>query len=244
MADFINTIEILGDDNVVDSIINRTITEFKDNNVKILGNNAFNGCAALEIVDLPEFESNNVQVERIFANCSSLKTVNLPKLKYVYTAAFEGCTSLTSIYLPEADTRYGGGRDDSMSAFSGCKALYKAVLPKVSLISNYFFYGCTSLAIVDLTSCNHIGGYWAWMGVAALKALVLRNTEIVATLSESHTFKDGHIGKGTGYIYVPKALIDAYKVATNWSTYAAQFRALEDYTVDGTITGDLDETKI
>ena len=100
MADFINTLEILGDDNVVDSIINRTITEFKDNNVKILGNNAFNGCAALEIVDLPEFESNNVQVERIFANCSSLKTVNLPKLKYVYTAAFEGCTSLTAIELP------------------------------------------------------------------------------------------------------------------------------------------------
>ena len=34
------------------------------------------------------------------------------------------------------------------------------------------------------------------------------------------------------------------QAATNWSTYAAQFRALEDYTVDGTTTGELDETKI
>lgn len=40
------------------------------------------------------------------------------------------------------------------------------------------------------------------------------------------------------------ALVDSYKAATNWSTYATQFRALEDYTVDGTITGELDSTKI
>jgi hypothetical protein len=31
---------------------------------------------------------------------------------------------------------------------------------------------------------------------------------------------------------------------TNWTTFSAQFRALEDYTVDGTTTGELDESKI
>ena len=55
---------------------------------------------------------------------------------------------------------------------------------------------------------------------------------------------DGPIMKGEGYIYVPRALVDSYKVATNWSSWATQFRALEDYTVDGTTTGELDETKI
>jgi hypothetical protein len=39
-------------------------------------------------------------------------------------------------------------------------------------------------------------------------------------------------------------LVDEYKAATNWSTYAGRIRALEDYTVDGTITGELDESKI
>lgn len=34
---------------------------------------------------------------------------------------------------------------------------------------------------------------------------------------------------GTGYIYVPAALVDSYKAATNWSTYADQIRAIEDY---------------
>lgn len=49
---------------------------------------------------------------------------------------------------------------------------------------------------------------------------------------------------GTGYIYVPAASVDVYKNVGGWKAYAAQFRALEDYTVDGTITGELDESKI
>ena len=52
------------------------------------------------------------------------------------------------------------------------------------------------------------------------------------------------IANGKGYIYVPRAMVDTLKSATNWSTYATQIRALEDYTVDGTITGELDESKI
>ena len=29
--------------------------------------------------------------------------------------------------------------------------------------------------------------------------------------------------------YVPTSLVDTYKSATNWSTYAEQIRAIEDY---------------
>lgn len=32
-----------------------------------------------------------------------------------------------------------------------------------------------------------------------------------------------------GYIYVPRDLIETYKVSTNWVTYANQLRAIEDY---------------
>ena len=46
------------------------------------------------------------------------------------------------------------------------------------------------------------------------------------------------------YIYVPSALIDSYKAATNWTTFSTQFRALENYTLDGTINGLLDPSKI
>ena len=37
------------------------------------------------------------------------------------------------------------------------------------------------------------------------------------------------LNAGTGYIYVPAAMVDAYKAATNWAKYADQIRAIEDY---------------
>jgi hypothetical protein len=86
-------------------------------------------------------------------------------------------------------------------------------------------------------------GNYAFGGCQALTTLVLRNTAKVATLSNSNALKNTPIASGTGYIYAPHALVDSYKAATNWSTYAAQFRALEDYTVDGTVTGELDTTR-
>jgi hypothetical protein len=51
-------------------------------------------------------------------------------------------------------------------------------------------------------------------------------------------------GSKDGYIYVPSSLVDSYTANSKWSTYATQFRALESYTVDGTITGALDKSKI
>jgi hypothetical protein len=49
-------------------------------------------------------------------------------------------------------------------------------------------------------------------------------------------------GLQDGYIYVPRAMIETLSSATNWS--ALQFRAIEDYTVDGTTTGELDLAKM
>lgn len=83
----------------------------------------------------------------------------------------------------------------------------------------------------------------AFDSCAKLIALTLRGSVLVNLLN-NNTFKGTPIATGTGYIYVPSALLEDYKVATNWSTYANQFRALENYTVDGTITGALDESKI
>ena len=87
-----------------------------------------------------------------------------------------------------------------------------------------------------------------------LTAVILRS-EIVCNLVNTAAFLDCYHLLGTvnktynpdglkdGYIYVPASLVDSYKTATNWTTFADQFRALEDYTVDGTITGELDPAK-
>ena len=90
---------------------------------------------------------------------------------------------------------------------------------------------------------SEILGTYGFANMNGLKALLLRN-ESLCSLSNTNAFSNSTVKTGTGYIYVPATLVDSYKAATNWSTYASQFRALEDYTVDGTITGELDESKI
>lgn len=76
-----------------------------------------------------------------------------------------------------------------------------------------------------------------------LKALILAGDEAVCTLSNTNAFdycpikgymasnmgSDNRYKRDDGYIYVPRDLIEDYKVAPNWSAFAHKFRAIEDY---------------
>lgn len=154
--------------------------------------------------------------------------------KSVRQYGFYYATKLTKIDLPSA-TSVGN------YAFQRCTALIAINLPRINALSVYMLGNCLNLQIVDFPSVTQINGY-ALDGCAKLKHLILRSAKQVNLYSTS-AFNSTPIKTGTGYIYVPSALVDSYKSATNWSTYATQFRALEDYTIDGTITGELDPTK-
>ena len=84
-----------------------------------------------------------------------------------------------------------------------------------------------------------------------LTTLILRKSDSICVNSNSSNFNNTKYavsGAGGAYVYVPRALIPTYQAATNWATlYAAHpdmFRPLEDYTVDGTTTGEFDESMI
>lgn len=114
---------------------------------------------------------------------------------------------------------------------------------------------CANLEIIDFgKNCTKVSGF---ENLYSLIAIILRNESTITSLGTSYaiavslyhyygttnaTYNPN--GDKDGYIYVPKALIEDYKVATNWSAFASQFRALEDYTVDGTTTGKLDKDKM
>ena len=95
------------------------------------------------------------------------------------------------------------------------------------------------------TSLTHLG-FCEWLDCTSLTTLVIRASNMVAAGNDalSAMLKNTPIANGKGYIYVPASLVEAYKSAENWSSVAASFRALEDYTVDGTVTGELAESKI
>ena len=129
MSDFINTADVIGDDEMCDQIIMRTVMEYKENRISKIGASSLRGCTILTTVDTP----NLLSIEQ--------------------------------------------------GALAACPAL---------------------------------------------EALILRGN-IVVKLTATDALTGSGIANGTGYIYVPSALVDSYKTASNWSTYAAQIRAIEDY---------------
>ena len=67
--------------------------------------NMFEGCTALETLDLSSWDIYNIQnCEKMFSNCSSLTDINFGRGKWrpvsgnaVYPSTFEGCTSLVTL---------------------------------------------------------------------------------------------------------------------------------------------------
>ena len=91
------------------------------------------------------------------------------------------------------------------------------------------FYSCSSLTNLKFPVLHNIGSTYQFADCVKLTTLILPYETAVVTLSSTNSFTNTPIESGTGYIYVPQTLIEEYKVATNWSTLADQFRAIEDY---------------
>lgn len=197
--------------------------EFRDNNdievayfpnVKVIRKNAFLD-SKIKVAIFPNVET---AYNTCFKDCTVLETVYMPKLVTNYMGVFHGCTALTDVSFPAWEVLAKGAE------FQSCSNLVSMHLPKVKDISNYSMQSCTALEIVDFPCLEKLNG--RSFQNTALTTLILR-TNKVCTLTNA--FKTCPIASGTGYIYVPAALIEDYKVAANWSTYAAQFRAIEDY---------------
>ena len=72
MSDFTNTVDVVGKDELLASIIDKTITELADDRIITLGNRAIYQCLALTSVDLPNLTSIG---DSCFSYCSALTTV-------------------------------------------------------------------------------------------------------------------------------------------------------------------------
>lgn len=105
--------------------------------------------------------------------------------------------------------------------FQGATAMTLCVFPKMVSVGNDMFYNCTNLAVADFGGLRKNGGIEAYgfENCTSLTTLILRPNYVVGLANKNafngSTFKSGGTG---GTIYVPSALIDSYKSATNWST--------------------------
>lgn len=171
----------------------------------------------------------------IYSN-TGLEKVYLPALKSVGTYNFYGCSNLKHLDLPEIT-----GEIKQYFAYS-CGKLKTVNIPKATSLGGSAFRYCSAMEIVDLPLVVSLAAQ-SLNSCSSLRALVLRVTDTIVSRGTS-VLVSSQISNGNGYIYVPAASVDEYKAHMDWKTYADQFRALEDYTVDGTTTGALDESKI
>lgn len=166
--------------------------------------------------------STNTESEEVAALLGNTMTVLDNNLVTSLRArACQGATKLITVNLPSV-TSIGG------YAFYSCSGLETATLPKLTSVSTQAFYGCSKLKYAD---CGNLASISAqtFNACSALTELILRKTGSICTLSNVNGVNNTPIGKGTGYVYVPSSLVDSYKTATNWSGFADQFRAIEDY---------------
>ena len=187
-----------------------------------------------------------------FANSTTLATATFTNVSNVGSSAFSNCSALTQISLPNAITIGNScfskasklltvnlSNTESLGeyAFRECKAITSINLPQVKALKYWVFYECEKLAKVDLGSCNQFIDGWQFYGCGQLTALILRsNTVCSAPYSVidssngalSNTRFSNH-NKGWGYVYVPRALVNSYKSATNWAVIEDCIRAIEDY---------------
>ena len=107
------------------------------------------------------------------------------------------------------------------------RSIVEFVDNNITTIGSYSFRGCGTLVRVDSSSINYIAGA-AFQGCNELTAVILRSATLVR-LGNANAFTSTAVASGTGFIYVPDELVDDYKEATNWSTYANQIKSISKW---------------
>ena len=98
-----------------------------------------------------------------FNGCSSLTSITIPdSITSIGNSAFSGCSSLTSITIPDSIISIGN------SAFRNCSSLTSITIPdSITSIGYSAFYNCTALTEInfnatnmnDLSDSNHVFSY-------------------------------------------------------------------------------------
>lgn len=196
---------------------------------------AFINLSALEYVSLPELLY--LQGTSLFASCSNLLSVDLPKATGIPNGTFSACNKLMSVNIPRASFVSNG-------AFYSCYSLQSITLPKVSTVGSSAFYYNYSLSTVilnyDVKSANSIYQY-AFGRCYNLLSLYLIGSSVFA-LNNTNAFMSTPISTYTtstggvqGSIFVKESLYSTYSTATNWATYAARFVSLTESQVSHVI---------
>lgn len=117
-------------------------------------------------------------------------------------------------------------------AFGYCTALESLESESITSVGDLAFVGCTALKKVDFKSTSPVTiGNAAFINCTALKDVIIRSST-VSVLSTDDGFQGTPIADGNGGIFVPAALVESYKSATNWVLHENNIFSIDDYPLD------------
>ena len=128
-------------------------------------------------------------------------------IRKIGNSAFDYCSSLTSVTIPNSVTKIGEG------AFSRCYSLTSVTIPdSVTSIGDYAFSGCKSLTSVSIGNSVTEIGYWAF-SFHSIRTVYCKPT--TPPMIRINTFF-----AGKAIIYVPRNSVEAYQSAKYWKDHA------------------------
>ena len=117
--------------------------------------------------------------EKAFDGCTSLASIDIPEgVMSIDKRAFQGCTSLVSIVIPDSVMTIGD------SAFEQCTSLASIVVPDsfIMTIGDRAFEQCTSLSSIVIPKGIASIGKYAFYGCTSLASIVIPDS--VTTIGE------------------------------------------------------------
>lgn len=234
----VNTADTLGEQETLDGLVAHTLEDFEDSRIKNIRQYAFAYNNTLKSVNLPNAVNINGYA---FEYCSNLETVIMPKLSYLPSTGFRYCYKLKTFDSTNIT------RLSNSNIFGSCFSLNDLNLLNVTRVSNSALAD-TGLGMIILPSATSIGTYTGsgtrtstidlskkitisgnmFNTAYSLVHLILRS-DTLCSLSATSAFTNTPIANGLGWIYVPSSLVEPYKIASNWSTYANQIVSIDEY---------------
>jgi len=107
-----------------------------------------------------------------FQSCTVLTSITIPNsVTSIGNSAFQSCTVLTSITIPNSVTSIGD------YAFYNCRGLTSITIPSsVTSIGNSAFQGCTGLTSITIPSSVTSIGYYAFYDCRGLTSITIPNS--------------------------------------------------------------------
>jgi len=173
---------------------------------------AFERCDAIETFNMPD--SVTVLGGQVFGECTGLKNIHLSNsLQILAGATFYGCTALTEIDIPGTITFMGNSAVSYCDNLKRLKIGDKNAVPGVTYIEDCALVQCNNLERIEIGANVDTLDRYALETPVGLKVFISWATTPPRT-------SYGSVYPGTNTVlYVPKAALEAYSTAEQWSRF-------------------------